>query len=99
LLAPHHGGRHPPPRSQIQSKKAASSLDAVANRGGWFAGGVAGEVLVFDGGDFDVDIDAVKERAGDAVAVALDIGGTAAAFAFWVAEEAAFAGMRYHFAG
>jgi hypothetical protein len=56
----------------------ADPLDAVADRSGGFAGGVAGEVLVFDGGDFDVDIDAVEEGAGDAVAVALDLGGAAA---------------------
>jgi hypothetical protein len=76
----------------------ADALDALADLGGGFASGVAGEVLVFHGGDFDVDIDAVEERAGDAVAVALDVGGAAAAFAFRIAEEATFAWMRSLFA-
>ena len=57
----------------------------------------AGEVLVFNGGDFGADIDPGEQGAADAFAVALDVGGTAAAFAFRVAEEAAFAGMRCHF--
>ena len=54
----------------------ADALDAVADGGGGFTGGVAGQVLVFHGRDFDVDIDAVEEGAGDAVAVALNVGGT-----------------------
>jgi hypothetical protein len=37
----------------------ASALDAFANGGGWFFGSGAGNVAVFDGGDFDVEIDAV----------------------------------------
>ena len=44
-----------------------------------------------------MDIDAVEEGAGDAVAVALDVGGTAAAFAFRIAKEAGFAWMRSRF--
>ena len=36
--------------------------------------------------DFDVEIDAIEERPGDALAVRLDLDGTAAAFAFQIAS-------------
>ena len=76
----------------------AGGFDAGADGFGGFAGDVAGDVAVLDGGDFDVDVDAVKEGAGDAVAVALDVVRRAAAFALGVAEVAAFARMRCLFA-
>ena len=73
--------------------------DAVADGGAGFAGSAfAGKVPVLDGGNFDVDVDAVEERAGDAVAVTLDVDRAATAFAFGVAEVAALAGMRCLFA-
>jgi len=57
----------------------------------------AGEVLVFNGGDFGADIDPGEQGAADAFAVALDIRGAGVALAFGISKEAAFAGMRCHF--
>ncbi len=77
----------------------ARFFHALADGGGAFAGdSLAGDVPIRHGGDFDVDVDAVEERAGDAVAVALDIVGAAPALALRIAEVAAFAGMRCLFA-
>ena len=63
----------------LDCRGAVTAQRQEPHRGGGFARRVVGEVLVFHGGDFDVDIDAVEEGAGNAVAVALDVGGTAAA--------------------
>ena len=77
----------------------ARFFHALADGGGGLAGSsFAGDVPIRHGGDFDVDVDAVEERAGDAVAVTLDIGGAATALAFRVAEVTAFAGIRCLFA-
>jgi hypothetical protein len=65
------------------------ALDAFSDRGGIFFGSGARDVAVFDGGNFDVEIDAVEERAGDALAVTLHLDGAAAAFAFQIAEVSA----------
>jgi hypothetical protein len=51
------------------------------------AGGLAGagaQLTEADGGDFDVEVDAVEERAGDAAAVALDEGRRAEAGVPWI---------------
>jgi len=61
----------------------AGGDDTGANRGGIFAGRRSAESLVFYGGDFDVDVDAVEERAGDFCDVALDHGRSAVTFARW----------------
>src|SRR3954468_8203039 len=71
----------------------AGALDAVANGGGRFFGAGTRDVAVFDGGDFDVEIDAIEERAGDALPVTVDLGRAATAFAFQIAEVAARAGV------
>jgi hypothetical protein len=72
----------------------AGALDAFANgRGRLFAPG-AGNVAVFDGRDFDVEIDAVEERTGNALSVTVDLGRAATAFAFEIPEVAA--GARVH---
>ena len=65
------------------------ALDAFADRGGRFFGARAGDVAVFDGGNFDVEIDAVEKRAGDALAITLHLDGTATALALQIAEVAA----------
>jgi hypothetical protein len=44
-----------------------------------------------DGGDFDVEVDAVEQGAGDFAEVLGDLGAGTAAFARGVAVEAAFA--------
>src|SRR3954468_19026498 len=67
----------------------AGALDAIANGGGRFFGAGAGDVAVFDGRDFDVEIDAIEKRAGDALAITVDLGRAATAFAFQIAEVAA----------
>lgn len=72
----------------------AGVLDAVADGGGGFVGAGARDVAVFDGGDFDVEIDAIEKRAGDALAITLDLDGATAAFAFQIAEVSA--GARVH---
>ena len=72
----------------------AGALDAVANWGGGFFGSGARDVAVFDGGDFDVKIDAIEERAGNALAITLHLDGTTAAFAFQIAEVSARTGIR-----
>ena len=71
----------------------AGGLDSCADVGGGFAGGGGAEFLVFDGGDVDVEVDAVEEGAGEAGVVALDLGRGAAAFAGGVGEVAAGAGV------
>jgi hypothetical protein len=48
-------------------------------------------ILVFDVGDFNVDIDTVEERSGNAVAVALEFRGMHCAAAFTLDRR----GMHY----
>src|SRR3954463_13994821 len=67
----------------------ARGLDPLTNRDGIFFGARARNVAVFDGGDFDMEIDPIEERAGDALAIPLDLGRPAAAFAFQIAEVSA----------
>jgi hypothetical protein len=47
--------------------------DPFANRGGRFAVALAGDVLEFHGRHFDVQIDPVEQRAGDAVQIIRDL--------------------------
>jgi hypothetical protein len=63
----------------------AGSDDALADRGGGFAGVEGREFLEPDPGDFDVDIDPVRQRAGDLVPVAEDLSRRAAAVSLGVA--------------
>ena len=63
-----------------------------AHLGGGGAGDFAGEVAVGDGGDFEVDIDAIEQRAGDAGHVAFharEFGGGG-----FARVDGAFAGVR-----
>src|SRR4051812_16113118 len=71
----------------------AGALDAVANGGGRFFGAGTGDVAVFDGGDFNVEIDAIEKRTGNALAITVDLSRAATAFAFQIAEVAAWAGV------
>jgi hypothetical protein len=68
----------------------SGALDAFANGGGRLLGSGARDIAVFDGRDFDVEIDAVQERAGNALAITVDLGRAATAFAFQIAEIAAW---------
>ena len=45
----------------------AGFFHALADRGGSFAGDVARHLAILHGGDFDVDVDAVEEWAGDGI--------------------------------
>lgn len=56
-------------------------------------------VGVLHGGHFDVDVDPVKERAADSLAVFLDVVRAAPALAFQVAKPTARTWMRCLFAG
>ena len=71
----------------------AGGEDAGADLGGAFGGGAAAELFVLHGGDFDVDVDAVEQRAADLGDVALDHGRGAHAVAGLVVEVAAGAGV------
>src|SRR5450432_2294065 len=71
----------------------AGGDDPGADRVGVFGRGWGAEFFVFYGRDFDVDVDAVEERAGDFGDVALDHGRGAVALAGGVAEVAAGAGI------
>lgn len=55
--------------------------------------GFGAEFLEGDGGDFDVEVDAAEEGAGDFAEVLGDLGDGAAAISGGVAVEAAFAGV------
>lgn len=67
----------------------AGCQHALSHPGGRLAAGLAAELLVGHGGDFDVEIDTVQQRAADFGQVALDDTGCAAALAGGVAMEAA----------
>src|SRR5579884_3196188 len=67
--------------------------DAFADDCGGLLGAFAGHVAIFHSWHFDVQVDAVEERAGYALSIALHLQRSAAAFAFEVAEVAAWAGV------
>ena len=48
-------------------------IDPLADKLRRFAGVATGEVLIADGRHFDLNVDAVEERAGDTGAIALDL--------------------------
>jgi hypothetical protein len=65
--------------------------DAGAHLGGGSAGGFGPEFLKGNGGNFDVEVNAIEQRAGDLAEVLGDLGAGTPAFAGGVAVEAAFA--------
>ncbi len=71
----------------------AGGDDLFAQVGAGGAGLVGAEVAVGDGGDFDVNVDAIEERAGDAAHVGLDLARGAAALVARVAVVAAGTGV------
>jgi hypothetical protein len=71
----------------------AGGFDAGADGVGRFPGVGAIEVAELDGRDFDVDVDAVEERAGEALAIRAELIRGAPALAFRIAEVAAGAGI------
>src|ERR687887_662554 len=86
------------PRVAIYFGVAAKTLllaltradDALTNRGGCLFSALAGDVPILNSRDFDVQIDAIQQRAGDALAITLHLGRTATAFAFQIAKVAAW---------
>ena len=69
-------------------------IDALANHLRGFSGVAAGEVLIADRRHFDLNVDAIEERAGDARAIALDLQRRADAFFLRIGEKTA--GARVH---
>jgi hypothetical protein len=61
---------------------------ALTDCGGRFFSSLAGNVPILDGWHFNVQIDAIQQRAGNALAITLHLGRTATAFAFQVAKVA-----------
>ncbi len=73
--------------------RSLRSHDALANGSGSFLSAFTRDVAIFDGRHFNVQIDAIEQRAGDALAVALHLDWAAAAFALEIAEVTARAGI------
>ena len=76
----------------------AGGNDALADNVGSFAAGSARQILRRHRGHFDLDIDAVEQRAGDLAAVAQYLVGRALAAPAAVPEVTAGAGTRCLFA-
>src|SRR5437667_1829970 len=73
--------------------KLSRSDNALANRSGSFLCAFAGNIAIFDCGHFNVQIDAVEQRAGHSLAIALHLKRPTTAFAFQIAKIAARAGI------
>ena len=71
----------------------ARRADALANRGGIFLRAFAGDVAIFHRRHFDVQIDAIEQRTGNALAITLHLHRAATAFAFQIAEISAGTGI------
>ena len=69
-------------RSRLVDASRESTLEALA-------GVFAGELLIAQAGDFDLDIDAIEQRAGDFRAVALDLQRRADAFLLRIGKKSA----------
>ena len=84
-------------RSFVEARELndAGGVDALADFGGRFTGVFAGQFLIAQGRHFDLDVDAVEQRAGDFGAVALDLQRRAGAFLLRVGEIAAGTSLRY----
>src|SRR6266478_6723081 len=67
--------------------------NAFADRSRSFLSTFAGDITIFDCGHFNVQIDAVEQRTGDSLAIALHLKRPATAFALQVAEIAAWTGI------
>lgn len=72
----------------------ATLEDGLAHLLAGLSAPILGEFSEGDGGDFDVDVDAVEQGTGELADVAFDLLGGAVALAFGVAPEAAGAGIQ-----
>src|SRR5213592_2597486 len=69
--------------------KLSRSDNALANRSGSFLCAFACNIAIFDCGHFNVQIDAVEQRAGHSLAIALHLKRPTTAFALQIAKIAA----------
>src|SRR6266404_2297069 len=67
--------------------------NATPDRTGTFLSAFAGDITVFDCGHFNVQIDAVEQRAGNALPISLHLKRAATAFALQIAKIAARTGI------
>jgi hypothetical protein len=72
----------------------AGGIDPLADFGRGFAGVFTGEFLIAQGRHFNLDVDAIEQRAGDLGSVALDLQRCAGAFLLRVGEKAAGTSLR-----
>ena len=72
----------------------ARGVDALADDVRAFAGVFRGQLLIAQSRHFDLNVDAVEQRAGDLGAVALDLQRRAGAFLLRIGEKAAWAPLR-----
>src|ERR1700746_1196250 len=70
--------------------KLSRSDTPLANRSGSFLCAFAGNIAIFDCGHFNVQIDAVEQRAGHSLAIALPLKRTATSCALQIAKIAAW---------
>ena len=73
--------------------QVAAPLDPFGNRGRRFAVGTVGQFAVFNGRNFDMQIDTVKERPGYAGPVPMDHDRRAGTAVLGIAQVAAGAGV------
>ena len=78
---------------QAVALDGAGGLDAGANGAAGFAEAVSEELVVVDARDVNVDVDAVEERAGDALLVACDGSRTTGTFFLRVIGPTTWAGI------
>ena len=72
----------------------ATTCDAVAHCGAGFTIGASGHFAKRDGRHFDLDINAVEERTGNALPVALDLCSATATGPIWISEVSAGTGVQ-----
>src|SRR2546423_2885785 len=66
---------------------------ALADRIGIFLGAFAGDIAIFDRGHFNVQVDAIEQRTGNALPIPLHLKWAATAFSFEISEIAARTGI------
>jgi len=82
--------RHPGIHITTRLLHGPSLFHACAHVSRRFARAVAAQLLIRNGGNFDVNVDPVKQRPADFAQVPLDDAGRTAAFTRGVAKEAAW---------
>ena len=87
-----------PPYLKTLVLDGACPLDPGPDVGGGFPRDLAGDLRVLHGGDLDMNVDPVQERAADALTVLEDLAGAASAEPFQIPGVAARTWMRCLFA-